>query len=191
MFINKNKYYIYIESLSSINLGVIRKKSKFNLIYRNNLKKENPNKIIKFIKLCKKKYIKFFVINDISLALKIGASGVYLSSYNKELLKKNRKLGKRLEIIGSAHNFNEIYTKRKQGCRDVILSRLFKTNYKNKKTYYGITRFNLLTKNFNNNFIALGGIKLNNLMRLRMLNCEGVALLSEPKKKPAIIRRLF
>ena len=178
MFINKNKYYIYIESLSSINLGVIRKKSKFNLIYRNNLKKENPNKIIKFIKLCKKKYIKFFVINDISLALKIGASGVYLSSYNKELLKKNRKLGKRLEIIGSAHNFNEIYTKRKQGCRDVILSRLFKTNYKNKKTYYGITRFNLLTKNFNNNFIALGGIKLNNLMRLRMLNCEGVALLS-------------
>ena len=55
MFINKNKYYIYIENLRSINLDLIKTKSKFNLIYRNNLKKENTNKIIKFIKLCKKK----------------------------------------------------------------------------------------------------------------------------------------
>ena len=88
MFINKNKYYIYIESLRSINIDLIKTKSKFNLIYRNNLKKENTNKIIKFIKLCKKKYIKFFVLNDLSLALKIGADGVYLPSYNKALLKK-------------------------------------------------------------------------------------------------------
>ena len=59
MFIKKNKYYIYIENLRSINLDLIKKKSKFNLIYRNNLKKENADKIISFVKLCKKKYIKF------------------------------------------------------------------------------------------------------------------------------------
>ncbi len=191
MFINKNKYYIYIENLRSINLDLIKTKSKFNLIYRNNLKKENTNKIINFIKLCKKKCIKFFVANDISLALKIGANGVYLSSYNKELLKKNRKVGRKFEIIGSAHNFKEINIKKKQGCKKVILSRLFKTDYKNKKSFYGITRFNLLTKNYKNDFVALGGIRSNNLMKLKMLNCEGIALLSEVKKKPAIIRRLF
>tara|TARA_Y100000590_G_C15059415_1_gene765776 strand:- start:162 stop:557 length:396 start_codon:yes stop_codon:yes gene_type:complete len=131
------------------------------------------------------------VANDISLALKIGANGVYLSSYNKELLKKNRKVGRKFEIIGSAHNFKEINIKKRQGCKKVILSRLFKTDYKNKKSFYGITRFNLLTKNYKNDFVALGGIRSNNLMKLKMLNCEGIALLSEVKKKPAIIRRLF
>ena len=177
MFIKKNKYYIYIENLRSINLDLIKRKSKFNLIYRNNLKKENADKVISFIKLCKKKNIKFFVANDISLALKVGANGVYLSSYNKALLKKNKEVGRKFEIIGSAHNFKEI--------------RLFKTDYKNKKSFYGTTKFNLLTKNYDNDFVALGGIRSNNLMKLKMLNCEGVALLSEIKKKPAIIRRLF
>tara|TARA_B100001123_G_scaffold395877_1_gene477804 strand:+ start:307 stop:882 length:576 start_codon:yes stop_codon:yes gene_type:complete len=191
MFINKNKYYIYIENLRSINLDLIKKKSKFNLIYRNNLKKENADKIISFVKLCKKKYIKFFVANDVSLALKVGANGVYLSSYNKALLKKNKEVGRKFEIIGSAHNFKEISIKRRQGCKKVILSRLFKTDYKNKKSFYGTTKFNLLTKNYDNDFVALGGIRSNNLMKLKMLNCEGVALLSEVKKKPAIIRRLF
>ena len=116
MFIKKNKYYIYIENLRSINLDLIKTKSKFNLIYRNNLKKENINNIINFIKLCKKKYIKFFISNDISLALKTGANGVYLSSYNKDLFKKNRKIGIKFEIIVSAHNFKEINLKISQGC---------------------------------------------------------------------------
>ena len=62
MFIKKNKYYIYIENLRSINLDLIKKKSKFNLIYRNNIKKENIIRLLTFIKLCKKKYIKFFVM---------------------------------------------------------------------------------------------------------------------------------
>ena len=191
MFINKNKYYIYIENLRSINLDLIKTKNKFNLIYRNTLKKENIDNVINFVKLCKKKYIKFFVANDVSLALKVGANGVYLSSYNKAILKKNKEVGRKFEIIGSAHNFKEISIKRRQGCKKVILSRLFKTDYKNKKSFYGTTKFNLLTKNYDNDFVALGGIRSNNLMKLKMLNCEGVALLSEVKKKPAIIRRLF
>tara|TARA_B100000029_G_scaffold389816_1_gene386281 strand:- start:788 stop:1363 length:576 start_codon:yes stop_codon:yes gene_type:complete len=191
MFIKKRKYYIYIENLKSINLNLIKRKRKFNLIYRNNLKKEKIDNIIKFVKLCKKKYIDFFVANDISLALKTGASGVYLSSYNRRIFKKNNKIGKKLEIIGSAHNFKEINIKRKQGCKKVVLSRLFETDYKGKKSFYGITRFNLLTKNYGDYFVALGGIKSENLMKLKMLNCQSVALLSEVKKKPAIIRRLF
>ncbi len=191
MFIKKNKYYIYIENLRSINLNLIRIKRKFNLIYRNNTKKEKICNIISFVKACKKKYIKFFIVNDISLALKTGANGVYLSSYNKEIFKKNIKSGRKFEVIGSAHNFKEINIKRKQGCKKVILSRLFRTGYENKRSFYGITKFNLLTKNYNDYFIALGGIRSSNLMKLKILNCEGIALLSEVKKKPAIIRRLF
>ena len=191
MFVKKNKYYIYIETLSSINLHLIKNKWKFNLIYRNNIKKEKLGEIIAFLKLCKKKNIKFFVANDLAIALKLNASGIYLSSYNKEFVNINKKFGKKFEIIGSAHNFREISIKRKQGCKTVILSRLFKTDYNYKNSFLGITRFNLMTKNLLKNFIALGGIKSKNLMKIKMLNCEGIALLSEAKKKPAIIRRLF
>lgn len=191
MFIKKNKYYIYIENLRSINLNLVKTKGKFNLIYRNNDKRDNINNIIQFIKLCKKKYIKFFIYNDVQLAFKTGASGVYFSSYNNHYFRKNIKNVRKFEIIGSAHSFKEIRLKIKQGCEKIILSRLFKTEYKNKKSFYGVTRFNLITKNYFNDFVALGGIKSNNLMKLQIVKCEGVALLSEVKKKPAIIRRLF
>ena len=191
MFIKKNKYYIYIENLSSINLQLVKNRGKFNLIYRNNIKKEKLSEIIAFRKLCKKKNIKFFVANDLSTALRLNANGIYLSSYNKKFLNISKTLRKNFEIIGSAHNFSEINMKRKQGCETVILSRLFKTDYKNKSTFLGTTRFNLMTKNLLKNFVALGGIKSKNLMKINILNCEGIALLSEAKKKPAIIRRLF
>tara|TARA_Y100001970_G_scaffold86143_1_gene108564 strand:+ start:11384 stop:11959 length:576 start_codon:yes stop_codon:yes gene_type:complete len=191
MFIKKNEYYIYIQSLRSINLNFIKIKDKFNIIYRNDIKKEKKDNIIKYIKLCKKKNIKFYVMNDIAISQKFGADGVYLSSYNRKVFRKNNEKGKKFEIIGSAHNLREINIKRKQGCKKIILSRLFRTNYDNKKSFYGITKFNLITKNNNNYFVALGGIRSKNLMKLKMLNCPAIALLSEAKKKPAIIRRLF
>ena len=191
MFIKKNKYYIYIENLSSINLQLVKNRGKFNLIYRNNIKKERFSEIIAFRKLCKKKNIKFFVANDLANALRFNASGIYLSSYNKQFINAGKTLRENFEIIGSAHNFREINIKRRQGCKTVILSRLFKTDYKNKSTFLHTTRFNLMTKNLLKNFVALGGIRSKNLMKINILNCEGIALLSEVKKKPAIIRRLF
>ena len=159
MFINKNKYYIYIENLRSINLDLVKIRNKFNLIYRNSLKKESLNDMIDFIRRCKKKNIKLFIANDLNYAVKTGANGIYLSSYNKAIIKKKKLLLNKFEIIGSAHNFKEIGIKIKQGCEKIILSRLFKTEYKNKKSFYGTTRFNLLTKNYDNDFVALGGIR--------------------------------
>ena len=191
MFIVKNKYYIYIDNLSSINLKNIKQGWKFCLIYRNYRDKIDVEKLKIFAKKCKKKNIKFFVSNNLFLALKIRADGVYLPSFNKNYIRINSASLKNFQIIGSAHNLREISLKTKQGCKEIILSRLFKTNYKNKKTYYDTNKFNLLVRNFKTSFIALGGIRSNNLMKLQIVKCSGIAILSEVKKKPAIIRRLF
>ena len=44
----------------------------------------------------------------------------------------------------------------------------------------------------NKNLIPLGGISINNLNSLNNINCQGFAMLSEIKKKPAkIFSRLF
>ena len=81
--------------------------------------------------------------------------------------------------------------KKNQGCSEIIFSRLFKTSYKFKKDYLGIVKFNLLNKSNNNKLVPLGGIRLINLNKLKMLNCNSFVIFSEIKKKPAIIDRLF
>ena len=83
MFIKKDRYYIYLENLRSINTDSIKQGNKFNFIYRNHEKDEDIEYLIKFNKLCKKKNIKFFIYNDVALALKIDASGIYLPAHNK------------------------------------------------------------------------------------------------------------
>mgnify|MGYP005723424823 FL=1 len=81
--------------------------------------------------------------------------------------------------------------KKQQGCSEIIFSRLFKTSYKFKKSFLDVIKFNLLNKSNKNRLIPLGGIRLVNLNKLKMLNCSGFVIFSEIKKKPAIIDRLF
>ena len=186
MFIIKNNYYLYIENTVSVSLDYIKKNKKITIIYRNNGPQENYEKLYKFRQNCRLKKFKFYVANNVKLATYCKADGLYLSSYNKKRYPKNK-----LNLIGSAHNFSEIYEKIKQGCNTIILSRLFKTSYKNKKHYFGIIRFNLLKKNYLTNLIPLGGINSNNLLKLNLVKSKGLCLLSEIKKKPVISNRLF
>ena len=80
--------------------------------------------------------------------------------------------------------------KTNQGCKYIIFSKLFLVNYdKNAKTL-GVIKFNNLLKE-NNNLVPLGGININNLNKLKIINSKGFAIMSEIKKKPTIIRRLF
>ena len=190
MFILKNKYFLIIENIKDINLKNIKIRNKFLIIYRNENKIDKLSDLLKFRRVCKSKAIKFFIANNIKLAIKINSDGIYLSSFNKELKFLNYKK-KKFEIIGSAHNFKEIMYKIKQGCSSVILSKLFLVEYDSKAPYLGILKFNNYIK-ISKNLIPLGGIKKNNLNKLNNVFSEGFALLSEVKKKPAnIINRLF
>ena len=107
-----------------------------------------------------------------------------MSSYNK-------KIYHNIHVIGSAHNFKEINQKIKQRCKLILFSRLFKTIYKNKQDFIGVTKFNLISKNYKIELIPLGGIRNTNLLKLNLIKSKGMAILSEIKKKPAIANRLF
>ncbi len=186
MFIIKDNYYLYIGNTRDINLDIIKINKKISIIYRNHLPSEPITRVMQFRSICFKKKIKFYIANNVKLAKECRADGIYLSSYNKNIYLDNN-----FDKIGSAHNFREIFTKVKQGCKTIILSRLFKTSYKNKKGFLGISKFNLIIKNSKINLIPLGGIKSNNLNMLNLVNSKGLALFSEIKKKPAISSRLF
>ena len=184
MFLIKNNYYLYIENTKDLNLDTLKVNRKINIILRN-IKKNTIHEIIKYRKKCKEKRIKFYIANNTNIAKACGADGLYISSYNK---KKNYT---NIPKIGSAHNLKEILEKIMQGCENVFFSRLFRTHYANKKTFLGVVKFNLIQINFKKKLIPLGGINSNNLLKLNMVRCEGLSMLSEVKKKPAITSRLF
>ena len=190
MFAFKKKYFLLIESIKDIDLENIKIRNKFYIIYRIRKKLEKINKIQKFRKLCKLKAIKFYVANDLKLALQLNSDGIYLSSFNRSLKSLPYKKTK-FDIIGSAHNLKEIIFKEVQGCSFILLSKLFTVNYDKKARVLGVIKFNNFLK-FSRKLIPLGGIKGKNLSSLKNINCQGVALLSEIKKKPAkIFNRLF
>ena len=191
MVILKNKYFLIIENIKDISLENIKKRFKFNIIYRNNKKLEDLHRLRVFRKECKSKDIKFFVANDYNLSSKLKADGIYLSAYNKDLKYLNY-MKSNFVIIGAAHNIKEINLKIKQGCKYILLSRLFQVSYKPEMNYLGINKFNFYASNIFKKIVALGGINTSNINKMKIVNCDSFALMTEIKKKPAkIFSRLF
>ena len=190
MFTKKKKYFLLIENIRDIDLKNIKIRNKFSIIYRNPKKIEKKTDLLSFRKKCRLKAIKFYVANDVNLAIFLNADGVYLSAFNKSLKFLSVKKPN-FQIIGSAHNLKEIVTKIKQGCKFILLSKLFLVSYDKKSAYLGLVKFNNFLR-FNKNLIPLGGINSKNLNNLKNVDSIGFALMSEIKKKPAkIISRLF
>ena len=113
-----------------------------------------------------------------------------MSSKNNDFKPLNIKKND-FDIIGSAHNL-KINFKNKQNCKYILLSKLFTVDYDKNSPTLGLIKFNKYTQYSKSKLIPLGGIKLSNLSKLKLINSEGFAVLSEIKKKPVkIINRLF
>jgi len=172
VFLDHHQHQIFKNNIK--NLGVI---------YRNYNSAKRENELIKISKACKKKRYQLFVSNDIKLATKVKANGVYIPSFNK--IGNFRNLENRnLLLIGSAHNQTEIQKKVLQKCSAIFLSPLFKIN--KSKTFLDIHRFNFLTNLNNINVFALGGISEKNIKKLKLLNIKGFGGISIFKKKTGL-----
>ncbi len=176
--IKKEKYF-YVESIQDLDLDYI-KKTKARLIIRDKIK-HNFSIIHKLISKCKERGIVVYVSNDAKLLFRLRLNTFYISSNNYKHYNWLYDVNKNMKIIGGAHNQNEIKQKINQGCQKIILSRLFKTY---KAGFLNIIKFNNLTLNQKTSFIALGGINHSNYKKLKIVNCLGIAMLSEQKNKP-------
>jgi thiamine-phosphate pyrophosphorylase len=150
------------------------------IIYRNYSKKQNENDIYKLRLYCNKKKFKFYISNNLRLAIKFKTDGIYIPSFNKRITLNKANLSKNFKIIGSAHNQMEIKKKIDQGCEAIFLSPIFRIEKSRK--YLGVYRFALLTLKHRRKFIALGGIRKKNINILKMLNIYGMAGISFLKK---------
>ncbi len=161
------RIYYFINKFDKNNINKLNKN--IALIYRNYNKKLDKNLIIKIKKYCKLERRKFFLANNIKLALKLGLDGVYFPSFNSDLRHLNFPRKKNFLIMGSAHNYKQIKEKELQKVDLIFIASLFNK----KKSYLGVNKFMILTKLTKKKIIALGGVNTKNLKKLRLLNIYG------------------
>ena len=158
-----NKYY-FINKLDTNNIN--KQDNQTIIIYRNYSSNVLDEKIIiKIKKHCQKKKIKFYLSNNIKLALKLGLDGAYIPAFNTDVKHLAYSFKKNFFIVGSAHNLKEIRIKEKQKVQKIFLSSLFKQN----KNYLGINRLKLLSKLTKKNVVVLGGITKKNKKKISLL----------------------
>ena len=173
-----NKIYYFIDEFNRKEFKSLNKN--ISIIYRNYQNKHNY-KLIKEIKeTCRYQRRKFYISNNIKMALKLKLDGIYIPSFNKLSNYKNLLTIKNFEILGSAHNVVELKKKENQGCKEIFISPIFKTEKSN--FFLEICKFNLLANSSRHKIIALGGINYSNFSKLNLTKSEGFASISWIKK---------
>ena len=179
MHINNFRKYYFINKFDTKNID--KQTVNTGIIYRNYEAKDSLSTVIKLKNYCKKKGYKFFLSNNVKLAINLNLDGAYIPAFNKSTNHLSYSKSKNFLLIGSAHNNKEIKVKERQGVSILFLSSVFKKN----KNYLGLNKFKLLTNLTNKKVIALGGITSENLKKLNLINCKGFAGISYFQKKTA------
>ena len=160
-----NTKYYFINNFDTNNIDKQDKQT--IIIYRNyTSKKVSQSEILKLKNYCKKKGLKFYLSNNVKLAIKLRLNGAYIPSFNKKFNHLSFSYNKNFKIVGSAHNLKEIRIKELQKVDKIFLSSLFKKN----KNYLGINKFKILSNITKRKVVALGGISKENLKKLKIIN---------------------
>ena len=178
MHFNNLKQYYFVNTYNQNDLGSLSKYVR--VIYRNYNKPKDIIKINKIKNFCKLRGIKFYVANEIKLALKLGLDGVYLPSFNKEFTHNSYKYNKNFKIIGSAHNMYDVKIKIRQKSKEIFLAPIFKKKNNRFIGLYNLQKYRNLNST---NLIALGGIDRFTIKKLLMIKADGFAAINFFKKK--------
>ena len=173
MHLFKLKKYYFIDQFNKNKISHLDPKIIF--IWRGKYDQKSIINIQNLAEYLKKKNRKFFISNNVKLALKLKLNGVYISAYNKDLKHNNYALTKNFEIIGSAHDLRELQIKKIQNTKEIFLAPIFKIK---KKAAIGIHKAKYLFYLFKGPKIALGGINEKNIKLLTLSKFSGFAAIN-------------
>jgi len=166
-------------------------------IIQHRFKETDDSKNLKKAKIIRnlcKRHGAIFIVNDrLDIALASEADGVHLGQNDLDLISARKILGFS-KIIGiSANNEQDIKQAIQNGCDYLGIGPIFKTNTKKNKKPLGIDNIKKLTKDIKIPWYAIGGIKNENIPKLKSNNINKVAIISDimndenPKNKAMII----
>ena len=103
------KYFLFVDKYEK---NILKNNiTNLGIIYRNYSKRQNQNNIYRLRLYCNKNKYKFYISNNLKLAIKFKTDGIYIPSFNKRITLSKATLSKNFKIIGSAHNQMEIKKK--------------------------------------------------------------------------------
>ena len=175
------KKYYFINKFDTNSIDKLDNQT--SIIYRNySSLKTDKSLIIKIKNYCLKKNRKFYLSNNVKLAINLNLDGAYIPSFNKNFNHLNYSYKRNFKIIGSCHNLKQMKIKELQKVEKLFLSSLFKKN----KNYLGLNKFKIISRYTKKQVIALGGISKQNIKKLNLLYNKEFAGISyfEQKKGP-------
>lgn len=178
--------FIYLNSINELIKFNILKLKKVNIIYDNDDFSKKQFMDIK--NFCNKHNLNFFIKDNYQIATKFKVAGIVITHTNRKNLYYGNPLcrKKKFIIIGKVHNQLEYFFKQQQKCEKIFFSPIFITKKYNLNQILNTNKFNLISKNWNENIYALGGINLKNITLLKILNIKGFvikSLVMDPKLK--------
>jgi thiamine-phosphate pyrophosphorylase len=187
MIKNKLKKYIFIKDLNEEIKKNIKKLRNVEIIINNiDFSEISLKRFLEIQNFCQKNKIPFYIIDNYKIALKLKAQGIFISSDNKRMI-PNLFLYKKFKIIGSAHNQLEYFFKKRQQCETITLSPIFFNPKYSKNKVLNPIKFNLISKDWNANLCALGGILDENIRKINLTKVSSIAfqrLIFGAKKNP-------
>ena len=106
------KLFFFINTYDKNHIRKLPKK--VAIIFRNYETEYDEWLILNIKRACQKHGRKFFLSNNLKLAIKLNLDGVYLPSFNKSINFNKSNFKKKFIIIGSAHSVPEIKIKEQQ-----------------------------------------------------------------------------
>ena len=168
------KYYIFLDELNEKIIKNIQNLKKKKIDLKLIVSEKILFSILDFVKYSK---IPFFIIDNVKLATKHKANGIFLTSKNRSLINIT-KSSQRIKVIGSAHNQYEYFIKERQGCSTIFLSPIFYNEKYSSNQILHINKFNLITLNWKKSIGALGGINLKNLKLIKLIRSKSIGIKS-------------
>jgi thiamine-phosphate pyrophosphorylase len=179
MFNKKNlEAFYFIDQINKSTISTIFKFRNISLIYMSqNNSFSNIQDLIKIKEFSNKNNLKFYVTDNIRLAIKVKANGIYLTkNYNRMLHNYNYK--KNFLILGSVHNQLEYYRKSIQNCKKFFLSPIFFNKKYSINKILGVIKFKIISKDWKNKAIPLSGINQRNIKQAILANKKQIAFRS-------------
>lgn len=185
----QEKFYFFTTYINEQMIKNVVKFKNIAIIY-NNKYIDNENNFLNIKNFCKSNNIKFFILDNLKLAIKHKLDGIILSHNNKRAYLNVNNYKKNFKIIGKAHSQNEYSFKIKQNCTAIFLSPIFQSLKYNTSKILSINKFNQISKDWKTNIYALGGINFENIKKVRMTKAKGIGftslVLNYKIKKPVL-----
>lgn len=133
-------------------------------------------------KLCQKYDIPLIINDNLNVALAIDSDGIHIGQDDIPASIVRKKIGPDKILGVSAHNLKEALQARHDGADYIGVGAIFPTETKNDATIVTLDKLQKICDRIDIPVVAIGGINIDNISKLKNINIAGIAVVSEIMK---------